>query len=282
MWEECLPHVEFAYNRAEHSTTKVSPFQVVYGFNPHAPIDLLSLPTTERIHSDARERADFIRKLHETTKANIESMNKKYRIAGSKGRKEIKLEPSDLVWLHLRKDRFPKLRKSKLMPRAAGPYKIIEKINDNAYKLELPPEFGVSPTFNIVDLKPYLGEEDELESRTTPIQEGEDDKDITPSDVPADPPTVMQGPMTRTRMRQLNLAILFILLRIDYYLMMLFCLGTLERVMRDLEDVVEAMMTSKDVQQKPEAQSNMISSLSRPPRPVCLKLVTQDASGLCF
>ena len=34
MWEECLPHVEFAYNRVEHSTTKVSPFQVVYGFNP--------------------------------------------------------------------------------------------------------------------------------------------------------------------------------------------------------------------------------------------------------
>ena len=114
----------------------------MYGFNPRAPIDLLPLPTTERIHSDAREHADFIRKLHETTKADIESMNEKYRIAGSKGRKELKLEPGDLVWLHLRKDRFPELRKSKLMPRAVGPYKIIEKINDNAYKLELPPEFG--------------------------------------------------------------------------------------------------------------------------------------------
>ena len=54
-------------------------------------------------------------------------MNEKYRIAGSKGRKEIKLEPGDLVWLHLRKDRFPELHKSKLMPRAASPYKIIEK-----------------------------------------------------------------------------------------------------------------------------------------------------------
>ena len=52
-----------------------------------------------------------------------------------------------------------------------------------------------------------MGEEDELESRTTPIQEGEDDEDITPSDVPADPPTVMQGPMTRARMRQLNLEV---------------------------------------------------------------------------
>ena len=95
----------------------------------------MPLPTTERTHNDVTERAEFIQKLHETTTTNIEKMNKKYRIAGSEGRKEVKLEPGDLVWLHLRKDRFPKLRKSKLMPRAVG--KIIEKINDNAYKLKL-------------------------------------------------------------------------------------------------------------------------------------------------
>ncbi|WVZ70741.1 hypothetical protein U9M48_019384 [Paspalum notatum var. saurae] len=155
--EECLPHVEFAYNRAVHSTTKV-----VYGFNPRAPIDLLPLPTSERVHHDAKERADFILKLHKTTKDNIEKMNERYREASNKGRKKIDLEPGDLVWLHLRKDRFLDLRKSKLIPRADGPFKIIEKINDNAYKLELPPELGVSPTFNIADLKPYLREEDEL------------------------------------------------------------------------------------------------------------------------
>jgi hypothetical protein len=108
------------------------------------------------------------------------------------------------VWLHLRKDQFPELRKSKLMPRADGHFKIIEKINDNVYKLELPLEFGVSPTFNISDLRPYLGEEDELESRTTPIQEGEDDEDITLSDTHNPPPLVIQGPITRARARQLN------------------------------------------------------------------------------
>jgi hypothetical protein len=129
----------------------------------------LSLPTSERIHNDAKDCADFILKIHESTKHNIEKMNEKYRIAGSKGRKEVHLAPCDLVWMHLRKDWFPELRKSKLMPRADAPFKIIEKINDNAYKIELPLEFGVSPTFNISDLRPYLGEEDELESRVTPI-----------------------------------------------------------------------------------------------------------------
>jgi hypothetical protein len=90
--------------------------------------------------------------MHETTKLNIEKMNEKYRIAANKGRKDVKLEPDVLVWLHLRKERFLELRKSKLMSRAAGPFKILAKIIDNAYKLKLPPEFGVSPRFNISDL----------------------------------------------------------------------------------------------------------------------------------
>jgi transposase InsO family protein len=55
LWEECLPHIEFAYNRSVHSTTKVSPFRVVYGFNPCAPIDLLPLPPSEMTCFDASQ-----------------------------------------------------------------------------------------------------------------------------------------------------------------------------------------------------------------------------------
>ena len=141
MWEECLPHIEFAYNRSMHSTTKLCPFQIVYGFVPRAPIDLLSLPSSENLNFDAEQRAEFMLKIHETTKQNIEHMNAKYKLTGSKGRKLLTFELRDLIWLHLRKDRFPALRKSKLMPRADGPFKVLQKINDNAYKLELPADF---------------------------------------------------------------------------------------------------------------------------------------------
>jgi hypothetical protein len=135
-------------------------------------------------------------------------MNSKYKLAGDKGRKQLIFEPGELVWLHLRKDRFPALRKSKLMPRADGPFKVLERINDNAYKLDLPVDFGVSPTFNIADLKPYLGEDDELESRTTQMQEGEDDEDIATNDTstptPVSTSTTPLGPITRARARRLT------------------------------------------------------------------------------
>jgi hypothetical protein len=95
------------------------------------------------------------------------------------------------------------LRKSKLLSCAAGPFKILAKINDNAYKLELPPEFRVSPSFNISDLQPYFGEEDEMPSRKTSMQEGEDDEDINTL-ATIIPSVKIVGPITRSRAQQLN------------------------------------------------------------------------------
>ncbi|KAJ1423833.1 hypothetical protein SESBI_12107 [Sesbania bispinosa] len=49
------------------------------------------------------------------------------------------------------------------------------KINDNAYKVELSGSYGVSVTFNVVDLSPYFDDEAEFDSRASLIQPGEDD-----------------------------------------------------------------------------------------------------------
>jgi hypothetical protein len=101
-----------------HSTTKICPFEIVYSLLPRAPIDLMPLPSSEKLNFDAKQHAELMLKMHETAKENIECMNAKYKISGDKGRKQLDFEPGDLVWLHLRKEWVPDLRKSKLMPRA--------------------------------------------------------------------------------------------------------------------------------------------------------------------
>ena len=47
-------------------------------------------------------------------------------------------------------------------------------MNDNAYKVELPGDYGVSSTFNVSDLSPFFDEFEELPSlRANSSQEGE-------------------------------------------------------------------------------------------------------------
>jgi hypothetical protein len=71
-WEECLTHVEFAYNRVVHSATKFSPFEIVCGFNPLTPMDLSLLPLTKHVNLDGKKKADFVKQFHEKARLNIE------------------------------------------------------------------------------------------------------------------------------------------------------------------------------------------------------------------
>ncbi|XP_072150055.1 uncharacterized protein [Setaria viridis] len=156
----------------------------------------------EQVNMDASKRSDFIKKLHDETRKNIEKKSAEYAKQANKGKK-VTFQPGDLVWLHLRKDRFPQHRKTKLSPRGDGPFKVLQKINDNAYKIELPPEYSnVSTTFNVKDFLPFLGEP---ESRTTPSQEGETNEDI-PSIHSSSPETPLDiaGPITINRAKQLE------------------------------------------------------------------------------
>ena len=48
---------------------------------------------------------------------------------------------------------------SKLRTRIDGPSKIMKKIKKNSYKLELPDDNNILPTFNVKDLRLYHGED---------------------------------------------------------------------------------------------------------------------------
>jgi len=61
------------------------------------------------------------------------------------------------------------------MPRADGPFEVLDRVNDNAYKVNLPRDYGVSATFNVPNLSPYLEDDHIVNLRENSFQQGEDD-----------------------------------------------------------------------------------------------------------
>ena len=104
--------------------------------------------------TEASKRAKEIQELHKKIQGQIEKSNEHYRSQINKHWKQVLFQSRDSVWVHLRKEQFPSKRKSKLMPRAEGPCEILEKVSDNAYKVDLLGDYGISCTFNVADLKP--------------------------------------------------------------------------------------------------------------------------------
>ncbi|RVW46460.1 Transposon Ty3-I Gag-Pol polyprotein [Vitis vinifera] len=86
---------------------------------------------------DGVKKVEMVKKLHESVRKHIEKKNEQYASKANKGRRQVLFEPGDWVWVHMRKERFPTCRRSKLHPRGDGPFQLLERINDNAYKLDL-------------------------------------------------------------------------------------------------------------------------------------------------
>ncbi|KAG7564135.1 Reverse transcriptase domain [Arabidopsis suecica] len=227
-WEECLPHIEFAYNHAVHSASKFSPFQIVYGFNPTSPLDLMPLPLSVRTSLDGKRKAEMVQQIHESARKNIEEKTKKYVEQANKGRRRVVFENGDQVWIHLRKERFPAERSSKLMPRIDGPFTITKRINDNSYQIDLRGKYNISSSFNVADLSPFLVDETNL--RTNLFQEGGHDMTMVGQDSELEPPEQLvaeeqhvaeealadpTGPMTRSKTRLLNQAVSGLLRHLD-------------------------------------------------------------------
>ena len=63
-----------------------------------------------------RTSLDGQKKLHDSVRQQIEKKNEQYANKANKGRRQVIFEPGDWVWVHLRKERFPARRWSKLHP----------------------------------------------------------------------------------------------------------------------------------------------------------------------
>ena len=102
----------------------------------------------------------------------------------------------------MRKERFPARRQSKLHLGWDGPFQVLVRINDNAYKLDLPSEYNISVTFNVSDLSPFNVGND---SRTNSFEERKNDEN---QQAPLkDPLHVLVVPITRVRSKKIKEAL---------------------------------------------------------------------------
>ncbi|KAL4325973.1 hypothetical protein GQ457_11G027290 [Hibiscus cannabinus] len=100
----------------------------------------------------------------------------------------------------MRKERFPKHRKIKLDPRGDGPFQVLGRINNNAYKIDLPGEYNVSTSFNVSNLSPF----DVSDSWTNPFEEEGNDTCTTDQTQNQDGFTFPLGPITRAKSKKIK------------------------------------------------------------------------------
>nr|GEW45602.1 RNA-directed DNA polymerase [Tanacetum cinerariifolium] len=159
------------------------------GKNCYLGLNLLAIGLRIKQPASVLSRSDLamkIQTIHQQVHDKITKNNELLKYRRDKGQKHVLFKPGDLVWLHMRKERFPTKRRSKLSPRSDGPFKVLEKVNDNVYKIDLPG--NVSTSCNVADLQPYFDPDEPLPSlRTHSSEDGEDDRqeeepDTSPSD----------------------------------------------------------------------------------------------------
>ncbi|RDY03443.1 hypothetical protein CR513_12987, partial [Mucuna pruriens] len=96
-----------------------------------------------------------------------------------------------------------------MLSRGDGPFPVLKKINDNAYVLDIPQEYGDNSTFNVSGLSLFDASMNELNLRTNSFQEREFDtnqggQEESKEDIARTPRDNLQGPLTRGKLKRLE------------------------------------------------------------------------------
>ena len=106
-------------------------------------------------HSDVDNATKFIEKIqeiHQAVQEQLERSQAKYKERHDKHRVEHSFQVGDQVWLYINKDRMQGEGK-KLKPIRYGPFKILEKIGENAFRLDLPAYMVIYSVVNADSLR---------------------------------------------------------------------------------------------------------------------------------
>lgn len=154
-WDELIESALFAYRTIKHSTTKQTPFYMMYGREAFLPIDEIEdFPEEggENIEKEILERRSELIKLEEKReeiRKVIEESQSKRKEKHDQGVKQVKFEIGDEVLMKNEQ------RSHKFSSKWKGPYTIHKNIGKGAYKLKNKDDQILKAPQNIKRLKRF-------------------------------------------------------------------------------------------------------------------------------
>ena len=145
-WADWLPLAQFVHNTWMNETTKQSPFNLLIGGLPTS-----HYPMTEPMLTDDK-RMD---RIHQMRSRAQEAITKAQDVMKQKRGTNYKpFDVNDRVWLEATNLRTTNPT-AKLAAKRLGPFKILNKVSDVVYQLELPTQWKIHNVFHTSLLSPY-------------------------------------------------------------------------------------------------------------------------------
>ncbi|GJY69390.1 putative reverse transcriptase domain-containing protein [Tanacetum coccineum] len=152
-WVNHLPLVEFSYNNSYHASIKAAPFEALYGRKCRSPVCWTEVGEAQILGPELiQETTEKIIQI----KQRMQAARDRQKSYADLKRKPMEFQVGDKVMLKVLpwKGVVHFGKRGKLNPRYVGPFKVLEKVGEVAYKLELPEELSrVHNTFHVSNLK---------------------------------------------------------------------------------------------------------------------------------